>query len=77
MEYSWAKAELVTLTNNNAEELAPKDIRVKWVNMGWCLTENEHKLQSQQSGDEKWCETANKGVPLGSRSSFYYYFSAF
>jgi len=65
MGYSCAKAALVTLTKNNAAELAPKGIRVNGVNMGWCLTENEHKLQSQQSGDEKWYETADKGVPLG------------
>ena len=53
MEYSWAKAALVSFTKYNAAELAPKGIRVKWLNMGWCLTENEHKLQSQQSGDQK------------------------
>ena len=77
MEYSWAKAALVSFTKYNAAELAPKGIRLKWLNMGWCLTENEHKLQSQQSGDENWYETASKGVPLGSRRSFKYYPFAF
>mmetsp|Transcript_12146 Transcript_12146/g.24407 ORF Transcript_12146/g.24407 Transcript_12146/m.24407 type:complete len:123 (-) Transcript_12146:316-684(-) len=38
--YSCAKSALVTLTKNNAAELAPKGIRVNGVDMGWCLTEN-------------------------------------
>jgi len=65
MGYSCAKSALVTLTKNNAAELAPKGIRVNGVNMGWCLTENEHKLQSEQSGDEKWFVGADQGVLLG------------
>jgi NAD(P)-dependent dehydrogenase (short-subunit alcohol dehydrogenase family) len=65
MGYSCAKAALVTLTKNNAAELAPKGIRVNGVNMGWCLTENEDKLQSEQSGDARWFEGADQGVPLG------------
>mmetsp|Transcript_21238 Transcript_21238/g.24444 ORF Transcript_21238/g.24444 Transcript_21238/m.24444 type:complete len:288 (+) Transcript_21238:135-998(+) len=65
MGYSCAKSALVTLTKNNAAELAPNGIRVNGVNMGWCLTENEHSLQSEQSGNEKWFEDADKGVPLG------------
>ena len=66
MGYSCAKSALVTLTKNNAAELAPKGIRVNGVNMGWCVTENENKIQSAQNGgNEKWFEGADKGVPLG------------
>ena len=66
MGYSCAKSALVTLTKNNAAELAPMGIRVNGVNMGWCLTENENKLQTDQSGgDEHWFVGADRGVPLG------------
>lgn len=65
MAYSCAKSALVTLTKNNAAELAPKRIRVNAINMGWCLTENEDKLQRDQTGDETWYEKADGGCPLG------------
>lgn len=65
MGYSCSKAALVTLTKNNAAELAPQGIRVNGVNMGWCLTDNEHDLQSKNSGDEHWYVKADQGVPLG------------
>mmetsp|Transcript_26805 Transcript_26805/g.34949 ORF Transcript_26805/g.34949 Transcript_26805/m.34949 type:complete len:280 (-) Transcript_26805:821-1660(-) len=64
MAYSASKAALVALTKNNAAELAPKGIRVNGVNMGWCLTENEDKLQRKQS-DDSWAERADGGVPIG------------
>lgn len=64
MAYSASKAALVNLTKNNAAELAPKGVRVNGVNMGWCLTENEDKLQRQHSGDD-WAERADDTVPLG------------
>jgi len=65
MGYSCAKSALVTLTKNNAAELAPKGIRVNGINMGWTLTENEHKLQSEVHKNERWHEEADKSVPLG------------
>lgn len=64
MSYSASKAALVNLTRNNAAELATKGIRVNGINMGWCFTDNENKLQTKQS-DEKWLERADKSVPLG------------
>ena len=64
MAYSCAKSALVTLTKNNAAELAPRGIRVNAINMGWCLTDNEDYLQSQQS-DSRWIERADQSVPLG------------
>ena len=65
MGYSCAKSALVTLTKNNAAELAPKGIRVNGINMGWTLTENEHKLQSEVHKNDRWHEEADKSVPLG------------
>lgn len=65
MGYSCAKSALVTLTKNNAAELAPHGIRVNGVNMGWCLTENESKLQTKVHKDEDWWKAADKSVPLG------------
>ena len=70
MAYCASKAALVTLTKNNAAELAPKGIRVNGVNMGWCYTENEDKLQSANSGPD-WIVEADKGVPLGKLKPFY------
>jgi len=65
MGYSCAKSALVTLTKNNAAELAPKGIRVNGINMGWTLTENEHKLQSEVHNDGEWWKKADESVPLG------------
>lgn len=64
MAYSASKAALQAMTKNNAAELAPKGIRVNGVNMGWCATENENKLQTSVSGSD-WLAQADKGVPLG------------
>ena len=64
MAYSAAKAALVTLTKNNAAELAPKGIRVNGINMGWCFTDNENTVQTSQS-DEEWIQRADASVPLG------------
>ena len=64
MAYSASKAALVALTKNNAAELAPKGVRVNAINMGWCYTDNEDKLQTEQT-DAGWIERADEGVPLG------------
>lgn len=64
MAYSCSKSALVTLTKNNAAELSSRGIRVNAVNMGWCLTDNEDKLQTRQT-DSKWSERADASVPLG------------
>jgi NAD(P)-dependent dehydrogenase (short-subunit alcohol dehydrogenase family) len=66
MSYSASKSALVALTKNNAAQLAPHQIRVNAINMGWCLTDNEHALQKQQSSDgEEWSKQADQSVPLG------------
>lgn len=62
--YSCAKSALKTLTKNNAAELASKGIRVNGIDMGWCLTENENRLQSALGGED-WWKKADESVPLG------------
>eukprot|EP00594_Rhizosolenia_setigera_P007422 CAMPEP_0178953210 /NCGR_PEP_ID=MMETSP0789-20121207/8291_1 /TAXON_ID=3005 /ORGANISM="Rhizosolenia setigera, Strain CCMP 1694" /LENGTH=292 /DNA_ID=CAMNT_0020634441 /DNA_START=11 /DNA_END=889 /DNA_ORIENTATION=- len=64
MAYSASKAAVVNMTKNNAAELARHGIRVNVVNMGWCKTENEDKLQTSVNGKD-WIKDADKGVPLG------------
>jgi NAD(P)-dependent dehydrogenase (short-subunit alcohol dehydrogenase family) len=66
MAYSVSKAALVTLTRNNAAELAPRQIRVNAVNMGWTFTDNEDKIQLQEhSAGKNWVQEADASVPLG------------
>ena len=64
MAYSASKAALNVLTKNNAAELAPHGIRVNAISMGWTVTENEHKLQTANMGED-WVAQADAGVPLG------------
>lgn len=64
MAYSASKAALQAMTKNNAAELAKFGIRVNGVNMGWCATENEDKLQTTVNGSG-WLDQADAGVPLG------------
>ena len=64
MAYSVSKAALVALTKNNAHELAPHNIRVNAINMGWCATDHEHEIQRCLRGDQ-WLPRADAGVPLG------------
>ena len=66
MAYSCSKAALVTLTKNNAAELAPKGIRVNAINMGWTVTDNEHKIQCvEHKAGQDWMEAADASCPLG------------
>jgi len=66
MAYCASKAALINLTKNNAAELAPHGIRVNGINMGWCLTENEDRLQTDlNGGDKNWWRQADAQVPLG------------
>ena len=65
MAYSASKAALECLTRNNAAELAPHQVRVNAVAMGWCYTENEDKLQTAQTGDANWVDEADRQQPIG------------
>jgi NAD(P)-dependent dehydrogenase (short-subunit alcohol dehydrogenase family) len=64
MAYSASKAALVTMTKTHACELAPKGIRVNAVNMGWCFTDNEDKVQAAAK-TANWLSEADAGAPLG------------
>jgi len=66
MAYSAAKAALVVLTKNNATQLAPHNIRVNAINMGWTLTDNEDAIQQVEHAEgSDWSKHADAGVLLG------------
>ena len=65
MAYSASKAALVALTKCHAAELAPHGIRVNGINLGWCYTTNEDRIQSQLKGSSEWIAPADASVPLG------------
>ncbi|MEH6633199.1 MAG: SDR family oxidoreductase [Halopseudomonas aestusnigri] len=56
MIYSTTKGGLQTLTRNLGDALGPEKIRVNQVNVGWTLTENEHKLQLTEGNSENWLD---------------------
>lgn len=64
--YSATKGALLTLTRNAANAYLPDRIRVNGVNLGWVLTESEHRMQSEILGrGEGWAEEAAARLPLG------------
>lgn len=64
--YSATKGALLTLTKNAANAHLVDRIRVNGLNLGWALTEAEHRMQSVTLGlGEAWAETAAKRLPLG------------
>ena len=63
MAYSTSKAALTAMTKTHAAELAPRQIRVNAVNMGWTLTDNEDALQ--RARNDEWLMQADQNVPLG------------
>ena len=63
--YSTTKGGLQTLTRNLGDALGPEKIRVNQINVGWTLTENEHKLQLAEGNAENWLE---KVSPLSAPS---------
>jgi len=65
MAYATTKGGLLTLTRNNAQELAPIGIRVNAINMGWTWTDNEHALQLSLGQGEDWLDSADATSNLG------------
>lgn len=64
--YSATKGALLTLTKNAANTYMADRIRVNGINLGWALTEAEHKMQADTLGlGEGWVEAAAANLPLG------------
>jgi NAD(P)-dependent dehydrogenase (short-subunit alcohol dehydrogenase family) len=63
--YSVSKGGLMTLSRNAASYLRRYRIRVNLINVGWTLTEGEHRVQLLEGNTENWLEAAQKGRPSG------------
>jgi NAD(P)-dependent dehydrogenase (short-subunit alcohol dehydrogenase family) len=63
--YSVSKGALMTFTKNAASYLRRYRIRVNQINVGWTLTEGEHRIQLLEGNPENWLEAAAKTRPLG------------
>ena len=64
--YSASKGALLTLTKNAANAHLVDRIRVNGLNLGWVLTEAEHRMQSDTLGHgEDWATMAAANLPLG------------
>ncbi|HEX7088355.1 MAG TPA: oxidoreductase [Vicinamibacterales bacterium] len=63
--YSVTKGGLMTLTKNTAATLNRYRIRVNQINVGWTLTEGEHKVKLLEGRGEHWLADAVKTRPWG------------
>ena len=64
--YSIAKSALVTLTKTAANTLKRDGIRVYAINLGWAVTPQEHKLQTELHGmPEDWAARIGARLPFG------------
>lgn len=63
--YSVTKGGIMTLTKNVAAQLAHDRIRVNQINVGWTLTEGEHRVRTKETGREDWLEEAVSTRPFG------------
>jgi NAD(P)-dependent dehydrogenase (short-subunit alcohol dehydrogenase family) len=64
--YSGSKAALVTLTKNAANTLKRERIRVFALNLGWTVTPNEHRIQTEfHRLPENWVEEIGAKQPFG------------
>ena len=54
--YSATKGGLQTMTRNLGDALGSEKIRVNQINVGWTLTENEHKIQLAEGNSEDWLD---------------------
>lgn len=54
LAYSASKAALMTATRNLGDALGGRNVRINQINVGWTLTENEHKLQRAEGRPEDW-----------------------
>ncbi len=63
--YSVSKGGLMTLTKNAAATLNRDRIRVNQINVGWTLTEGEHKVKLLEGKGEHWLDEAVATRPWG------------
>jgi len=63
--YSVSKGGLMTLTRNAASTLNRYRIRVNQINVGWTLTEGEHKVKRLEGHGPEWLEEAVATRPFG------------
>jgi NAD(P)-dependent dehydrogenase (short-subunit alcohol dehydrogenase family) len=63
--YSVSKGGLMTLTKNAAACLNEHRIRVNQLNVGWTLTEGEHRVKLDEGKGEDWLEEAVATRPFG------------
>jgi NAD(P)-dependent dehydrogenase (short-subunit alcohol dehydrogenase family) len=63
--YSVSKGGLMTLTKNTASALAAQHIRVNQLNVGWTLTEGEHRVKLLEGKGEDWLREAVATRPFG------------
>jgi NAD(P)-dependent dehydrogenase (short-subunit alcohol dehydrogenase family) len=63
--YSVSKGGLMTLTKNAAAALNEYRIRVNQINVGWTLTEGEHRVKRLEGKGENWVEEAVRTRPFG------------
>ncbi len=56
LDYSLSKGALLTLSRNLANALAPEQVRVNHLNVGWVLTEREYALQVRLGQPADWPE---------------------
>ncbi|WP_236025096.1 SDR family oxidoreductase [Arenibaculum pallidiluteum] len=64
--YSASKGALATLTKNTANGLRRHRIRVNGINMGWCDTPNEDRVQREAMGrGPSWLAEAEADQPFG------------
>jgi NAD(P)-dependent dehydrogenase (short-subunit alcohol dehydrogenase family) len=63
--YAVSKGGLMTLTKNAAAYLNQYRIRVNQLNVGWTLTEGEHRVKLLEGKGEHWVEDAVRTRPFG------------
>jgi NAD(P)-dependent dehydrogenase (short-subunit alcohol dehydrogenase family) len=63
--YSVSKGGLMTLTKNAAAFLNQYRIRVNQLNVGWTLTEGEHRIKLAEGKGEDWLTDAVATRPFG------------
>ena len=64
--YAASKGALQTLTKNAANAHMRDGIRVNGINLGWTLTETEHRMQAEALGHgPDWFQRAGAELPFG------------